>query len=521
MRTLEIILVFLIVGAAICLLMGRWPRITRLLVSFALLTAIAHAIIEGAHWQMIPAYAATGILCLAAWKSGGDQRRLQGITAWPALLLASVSILFSFLLPMFHLPEPTGPYPVGTSILYFKDSARTEDAAPAGGSARELLVQLWYPAQPSLNRFARYREPQETNAFSSYQSVILTNSRRDAPIAITGAPFPVIIFNHAWRGRRTNDTFLIEELASHGYIVASIDHTYNASQVAFPDGRVVHGVASNEIDAPDTSTTERVRAIWDKELVKWVADQRFVLDRLAQMNRSAGSPWFGRLDTNNAGALGHSFGGASATAVCAADPRIHASVNMDGWFFGAIRARGPNQPLLVIIATTAQGGETSDPNAKVGAALDAADLVDVKTSLRNFGGYLLSVKGAEHEDFTDQPLISPLRMLSHRGALPASRIQEITRTYVLAFFDMTLRGEDPAVFHPRSAPYTEASLEAWQVNNSAIHPLISSEGRRESIPLATILPLMLSPAANWLDCFSVSIASSSNHNQSESKIALF
>ena len=495
MRALEIILVSLIVGAATCLLMGRWQRTARLLVALALLAAIAHTVIEGAHWQMIPAYAATGILCLAAWKPGGDQLHLQRIAAWPAMLLASVSVLLSFLLPMFHLPEPTGPYPVGTSILYFKDSSRTEDAAPAGGSARELLVQLWYPAQPSHNRFARYREPRETNVFSSYQSVILTNSRRDAPIAIAGSPFPVILFNHAWHGRRTSDTFLIEELASHGYIVAGIDHTYNASLVAFPDGRVVHGDASNEIDAPETSTAERVRAIWDKELVKWVADQRFVLDRLAQMNQSAGTPWFGRLDTNNAGALGHSFGGAAATAVCAADPRVHASVNMDGWFFGAIRARGPNQPLLVIITATAQGGETTDPNAKVEAALDATDFADVKTSLRNFGGYLLSVNGAEHEDFTDQPLISPLRMLSHRGALPARRIHEITRTYVLAFFNKTLRREDPAVFHSRSGPFTEASLETWQVNDSEIPPLIRSEGRRESIPLASISPLILSPAA--------------------------
>jgi dienelactone hydrolase len=494
MRTFEIILVSLIACVAVCLLMGCRLRIARLLMVFALLAAIAHAIFEGAHWQMIPAYAATGILCIAAWKPGGDHMRLQRIVAWPAMLLASASVLFSFLLPMFHLPEPTGPYAVGTSFLYMKDLARVEDAVPAGGSARELLVQLWYPAQPSHNRFARYREPRETKVLSSYQSVILTNSRQDAPIAISGGPFPVILFNHAWQGRRTNYTFLTEELASHGYIVASIDHTYNASQIAFPDGRVVHGVASNEINDPETSTAERVRTIWDKEIVKWVADERFVLDRLTQMNRLAGTPWFGRLDTNNAGALGHSFGGAAATAVCASDPRVRASVNMDGWFFGAIRARGPNQPLLVITATPTQGSETTDSRPKVEAALDAADFADVKASLRNFGGYLLSVKGAEHEDFTDQPLISPMRMLSHRGTLPAQRIQEISRRYVLAFFNKTLRGEDPPVFHQGASPYSEASLEAWQVNGSEIALSISSDRRGESIPLASISPLMRSPA---------------------------
>jgi predicted dienelactone hydrolase len=375
---------------------------------------------------------------------------------------------------MFSLPTPTGPYPVGTSILYFKDAARIEDAAQAGVSQRELMVQLWYPAQPSHNRLARYREPRETNLLSSYQSVLRTNSRLDAPVAHAGAPFPVILFNHAWRGRRTNDTFLTEELASQGYVVASIDHTYNASLVAFPDGRVVHGIATNDIDAPESSTPERVRAIWNRELAKWVADQRFVLDRLEAMNRAAGSPWFGLLDTERAGAIGHSFGGAAATAVCAEDRRVRAAVNMDGWFFDAIRERGPNQPLLVIDAYTAQAGETPTSSATVEAVLDAVDSADTEASLRRFGGYLLSVKGAAHEDFTDQPLISPLRSLSHRGTLPAREIHSIVRGYVVAFFDKTLRGKDSGVLDAHSNPYSEAWLEAWPASRGAS---IGSDGQ--------------------------------------------
>ena len=467
MRPLEILLVFLIAGAAVCVLMGRWPRTGRLLAAVALLAAAAHGILEGAHWQMIPAYAAAGILGLAAWKPGGGRIRPRRFPAWSALLLASASVLCSLLLPMFRLPTPTGPYPVGTSILYFKDAARNEDATQAGDSPRELVVQLWYPAQPSHNRLARYREPRETNTLSSYQSVLRTNSRLDAPVASAGAPFPVILFNHGWRGRRTNDTFLTEELASQGYVVASIDHTYNAGLVAFPDGRVVQGNAANDIDAPESSTPERVRAVWNRELAKWVADQRFVLDRLEAMNRAAGSPWFGLLDTERAGAIGHSFGGAAATAVCAEDRRVRAAVNMDGWFFDAIRERGPNQPLLVIDAYTAQVGETPGPSAKVEAVLDVTDSADMQASLRRFGGYLLSVKGAAHDDFTDQPLVSPLRILSHCGAIPARRIQSIVRSYVVAFFAKTLRGQDPRVLDARSSSYSEAWLEAWPASRTA------------------------------------------------------
>lgn len=461
MRPLEISFVALIVLAALWLIVSRSRPIGRLLVACALAAAAAHCVLEGAHWQTIPAYAALGILCLAAWKPRPKSRG-SVFLASSALLFAAGSILLSLLLPMFRLPKPTGPYQVGTAILYFKDPSRMEDAAPVAGSARELMVQLWYPAQPSHNRYARYREPRETNTTSSYQSALLTNSRQDAPVADAGAPFPVLLLNHSWGGRRTNYTYLAEDLASHGYVVASIDHTYNASLVALPDGRVIRGKSNAEFDAMGNSTPERVRAIWNKELLKSSADDRFILDRLAVMDRSAGTPWYGRINTDLAGAIGHSFGGAVATEICAQDPRVRASVNMDGWFFGAIQARGPGQPLLFVSETYDEATiENTPPNADVGAILDKTDFEDMKASFQRFGGYWLVVNGTAHNDFSDQPLISPLRSISHRGPLPAPQIESIVRTYLLAFFDKNLRGEDPEILHAGLPPFHQASLEIW------------------------------------------------------------
>jgi dienelactone hydrolase len=467
MRLLEVLLSVLLASAAVSLLISRLPKAGRLFLAGALIVAVLHANFEGAHWQMIPAYAALGILCLIAWRPGGRRSLLQATMVASALLFVGASILLSFLLPMFRLPRPTGPYAVGTTILYFKDSSRIEDAAPSGGSPRELMVQLWYPAQPSHNRFARYREPRETHLISSYQSVLPTNSRLDAPLAAASSPFPVILFNHSWAGRRTNYTYLTEELASQGYIVASIDHTYNAGLVAFPDGRVIRGTSA-DLDGVG-ETTGHVRAIWDKELLKSAADEQFILDQLEIMNHSAGTSWYGHLNTNLVGAIGHSFGGSAATQVCAIDHRVRASVNMDGWFFGAIQARGPNQPLLVVDSSSDREEATaSKPRERVGDILNAADFADTEGSLRRFGGYQLFVRGAEHDDYTDQPLVSPLRSLSHRGALPASRIEAIVRTYVVAFFDKTLRGADPAILGAHSSPFEEVSFEAWPNSKSEI-----------------------------------------------------
>lgn len=463
--------------AAFCLLTGRLRFLGRLFVALSLLDLAAHAILEGAHWQMIPAYLAVAMLGFAAWKRG---RAFSGFQAWAcgaAMLLLAASVGLSWMLPMFRLPKPTGPYPVGTTILYFKDASRVEDASSTPGQPRELMVQLWYPAGATSNRLAGYRQARETSLSSSYQSAIATNSRRDAPVASMGAPFAVILFNHGWGGRRTNDTFLTEELASHGYVVASIDHTYNASLVAFPDGRQVHGNAAGEIGDPEGSTPEQVRAIWDKELAKQEADERFVLDRLEAMSQAAATPWSGKLNTHQAGAMGHSFGGSAATDICALDPRVRASINMDGWFFGAIRARGANQPLMFMDTSEDYVGTPPDPNAKVSAALDAADSADLLQSMRSYGGYVVTFQGAQHEDFTDQGLVSPLRRFSHSGRIPARQMETIVRAYVVAFFDQTLRGEHPGILNAKPGPYPQAVLESWSGNPGDSAERTSSKGQ--------------------------------------------
>ena len=459
MRPLEILLILLTALAALCLMRGQWRLAGRLLSAAAAAVTAAHWIWEGAHWQMAPAYVAVGVVCLLCWIPG-KSRRLRATVGGSALLFAGASLLLCYLLPIFRLPKPTGSYAVGTKILYLKDASRVEDATK-GGVPRELMVQLWYPADASDDPIARYREPRETQALSAYQTLVLTNSRMDAPVATTGSPFPVILFNHGWHGRRTNDTFLTEELASRGYVVASIDHTYNANLVAFPDGRVVHTTAPSDIDFPEYSTPQRVRAVWNRELLKQAADQEFVLNQLEAMNGTAGTPWFGRLNTKVAGAMGHSFGGAAATELCAQDPRIHGAINMDGWFFGAIQARGAGQPLLYLETSDVDPNTLPFPAKSVSGNLDVTDYADVKKSVHQFGGYLVSVLGTEHEDFTDQPLISPVRILAHRGTVPPPELETIVRAYVVAFFDKTIRGKDPAILKSDSSPYAEVKVAVW------------------------------------------------------------
>lgn len=476
MRLFEVILIVTLIAAAAAQMTKSGATWSRIFTVLGVLAAFWHVVHEGTHWQMFPILA--GLVLLVAWQLLPASRRavrypvMKNLVAIAVALLSVTTFGLLLIVPMFTLPKPTGPYPVGTRIIYLKDSSRTEDKAEKSGAARELVVQLWYPADPSNNHLAAYEKRSETIPLTSYRSVLWTNSREDAPVATQGGPFHVLLFNHGWAGRRTLNTFLTEDLASHGYVVASIDHTYNASRVELPGERIVDDTdGSNPID-PNFHSASEVTETWNKELNKWVADEVFVLNTLQSDNLDQGSPWYGRLDTQRAGALGHSFGGAAALQMCSVDARIKSAVNMDGWTFGDLRQRPANQPTMFLYGI-ASASPPPDPRtlgaaARTEAELDATDRNEVDTSLRQFGGYKVSISNTAHMDFTDHPLITPWRRWTQPDHILPSRIETIVRAYVLAFFDQTIRETKPALLESgASSPFREVKIEHWSPESKA------------------------------------------------------
>lgn len=405
---------------------------------------LAHLIFEGAHWQMIPGYAAA--VLFAAVVVLRAVLHVQGgriFTAIAMLLLCVGACCLSAILPMFRLPAPTGPYPVGTRVVFLA----------GGGKGRDLMIQVWYPAEPSRRPYAPYRRRRETTLQSSYQSVLATNSRLEAPVA--SGSFPVLLFSPAWNGRRTQNTYLTEELASHGYVVAGIDHPGNSGPTLFPDGHVDQPVSAEDMDF-SRSITE-VRATGDRELERQVADTLQVLDQLERMNGDAGSPFYQRLDTKHAGALGHSFGGAVAAEAALRDSRILAALDLDGSLFGHVQSEGLPKPFMFVEEDLPGYEDPSKRTAedRINDALNDGDLA----MMEKFGGYRIFLHGSSHVSFTDHNLFSPLISLSGAGAIPKQKEFSIIRKYSLAFFDEALRGGDPALLKEVPGPYPEATLE--------------------------------------------------------------
>src|SRR6266540_3180417 len=231
----------------------------------ALLIAGMQVLVEGYRWQMIAAYALSGLFFLVwlrqtivpagtALGGGLDNRLAAGLAVGLGVLGLAVSIVLPIILPVFGFPPPTGPYAIGTLTYHWVDAHRPEVFTADPNDHRELTVQIWYPAKadassprapwvqdagalaPALARL--FHVPEFTFGYWKY---VTSNAIPSAPVADDQPSYPVLIFLHGFNGFRQQNTFQVEELVSHGYIVAGIDQPYAAAAVVFPDGRQVEG----------------------------------------------------------------------------------------------------------------------------------------------------------------------------------------------------------------------------------------------------------------------------------------
>lgn len=242
------------------------------------------------------------------------------------------------------LPRPSGPHALGTVALHLSDLGR-RDPWVATRPVRELMVQLWYPARsPAGLPRAPWMAGQAAAVFQQtgyllpeYVTLPDTHARIGATADRRGGRRPVILYSHGHGQHRGSSTALVEELVSHGYVVVTIDHTYDAGQVEFPGGRVEKYAMpplTGEDDDPTILKAVDVR----------VADTRFVLEELSRFVRGRRGPFphgLGDiLDLSRTGMFGHSLGGATAASAMAAGVPITAGANLDGSLFGPVVAKG-------------------------------------------------------------------------------------------------------------------------------------------------------------------------------------
>lgn len=479
MRTLEISLLVIL---TIALFDSAWSNDRKrgweniLLPMLALFVFIPHALLEGIHWQMVPAYGVA--LCLILFSLAQfavgrqtihvhDQGCFEKVMAFIGLHLAflalAVSLLLTTVLPVYRLPAPSGPYPVGVQDIYLVDETRPELFTPEPDDHRELMVRVWYPASPASNAKTQPAWPEVNRVgprllerfglptfLLSHLKLVQSYSHLKAPLADDVPVFPVLIFSHGYTDDIAGHQTLIEEFASHGYIVFSLGHTYESMATVFPGGRII--LADNlNFTFQGTGPNHTARPVnLDEELSVWVADAVFLLDRLEDFNADKTiSPFAGRLDMEKLGVFGMSFGGAMSTEVCLKDSRCKAGANMDGGQFGFVdfSVEHLKTPFFFFYNEYSEGMNDH-----------------VYRGVEN-QAYRVTVAGTTHSSFTDKVLWSPyIKYVSiftnqNFGPIDAQRIIAIKRAYLLAFFDRHLKGENTPLLDGPSAAFPEVDFQ--------------------------------------------------------------
>jgi Platelet-activating factor acetylhydrolase, isoform II len=462
----------------------RWMRY---IVLITLALAVIQILVEGPRWQMVPAYVLTGLFPLV-WvmrhfvpANGGVKRVLSGrLVVGGAIVLCLLNMGFSValpvMLPVFHFPRPSGPYQIGTLTYHWVDGSRHEIFSTDPNAHRELMAQVWYPVKGDPSA-ARAPYVQDASALSAsvtrvvhlpwftfdHFKYITTNAIPSAPMASDAHNYPVLIFLTGIFGFRQSNTFQIENLVSHGYIVVGIDQPYTAASVVFPDGRQVTGWTHAQMDPFTNQSLSPVEpaptlgglALKNGNMPYLAQDVSFTLDQLTALNKADPNGILtGRLDLERIGTFGISLGAMVASEACHRDSRLKACLMMDAAMPADVVQAGLRQPAMWLTRPA------SDMRLEHWKETDISQTLNTMRTVFNEepagDGYYVSVPGMFHINFTDAPyFILPGSLLGYTGPINAQRGFDIVNAYSLAFFDQHLGGRSVALLAGPSKRYPE------------------------------------------------------------------
>lgn len=384
----------------------------------------------------------------------------------------------------FRLPAPTGRKALGTTEIHLIDRSRPDPTMPSG--QRELMISLWYPAgmfetAASSAQLAKYMPPRTSvevdDAWTGEYGLALPSGSFDfagtethARIDVPAQPMrhPVVLFSPGFQYSRFVNTAQVEDLASRGYVVVTIDHSHE-TPVQFPGGRFLPGAPESEPPGPD-----QIRAAVETR----TADARFVLDQLERMAGGGKVDADGKdlpkdladgLDLRKVGMFGIGLGGYATANAMLQDNRISAGIDLDGTLqddrkkgpLGDVAEQGLDRPFLLFGSAETQrtdpAKDTYDAswasfwNAQRGEKLD---LALASTKQKAFTDYQFIFSQLFHDIYGEDPIITSVMKALVGSAKPARSVLA-QREYIAAFFDRTLRRRPSLLLRGDSPKFPE------------------------------------------------------------------
>lgn len=236
--------------------------------------------------------------------------RLVSKSVWNVVgksILYATSLLLAILCPQYELVLETGNYEVDTAIYTFVDDNRSQPYMQQGN--REVNIQCWFP---------------------SYESYDLEKREK----------YPLVIFSHGTYGVKLTNESLFRELASHGYVVCSLDHPYHSFFTMNDKNQVT--VVSQEYLNQYVEFANTVDAnIGYPYIGEWMeirtADMEFVIDEIITDAEGQGMLGISEIvDTDTIIAAGHSMGGSAALLLGRTRDDIDAVIALEAPYLGDI-----------------------------------------------------------------------------------------------------------------------------------------------------------------------------------------
>ena len=345
-------------------------------------------------------------------------------------------ILFFLFYPFAKFPAPTGQYDVGYTTYHWVDQSRQElNTQDPQHPYRELMVHVFYPTEKNDKAVPVAYDPDAAKSAMEYFAhcsklpawlfgslkFIKTHGNPVRHLPKSTTSFPVVIFSHGANGPIVQSyTWMLEELASQGYVVVGIDHQRDKAR-----------------DAQEKVQRLEVRT----------QDVSFAITKLEELIAQK-DPFWSNVDLDRIGMLGHSFGGRTTVRATRKDARIKCGINLDGGIQDDDAANSFATPFMFVIAEKSFLWNKDHPQYRNAPDLD---IISKLPGTKGTNIKMVTIKEVGHSVFLDVPLqlnTTLFGRLISRYALfglevPAGRASEILVNTIMPqivnFFDEQLK----------------------------------------------------------------------------------
>ena len=359
--------------------------------------------------------------------------------------------------------KPTGKYAIGTVSYWVTDPDREEIFITDKHQARQIPIQVWYPAENTTHTDYAPYIPEATKVSEAISELLhipkvllyplqfkRSNALEKIPISDEKAQYPVLLYLTGLYGHRCISTFQIQELVSQGYIVVGIDCPMAVALATFSDGSTLQSQPRSVMDPMlNESLTEENPLLsyngktFEGGLIAYFAkDVSRVIDFLTTLHTDDPNHLLtNRLNIDKLGAFGVSLGGIIVSEASWKDRRIKANLIMESPIPKKITQTGLRVPTMVIT----RPAESMRTERKKSGGWTEKDIEQHLSTMRALfentaESEFVQIPNIFHVDFTDVPLWVPFAQpLGLSGSTPIEETHDKLNKLTLKFFEEYLQ----------------------------------------------------------------------------------